>query len=206
MLDLIRSVEEKLVRAEGWLLVFLVGLMLTLAVYNVLYRNVLVPIQAKLTIQEHHTVVKAPEPVVESDTKAEPTEESGGFGGGFGAESDDESGFGGDFADDNAPTDDNGGFGGDFAEKADKPADDNGGFGGDFGEKPSQPVEPAPVEDNGGLGGDFAATDTPAADNGGFGGDFAESADSDEGFGGGFGDAKPYKPSPAEKPPAPVVY
>ncbi|MEZ4461918.1 MAG: TRAP transporter small permease subunit [bacterium] len=224
MLDLIRSVEEKLVRAEGWLLVFLVGLMLTLAVYNVLYRNVLVPIQAKLTIQEHHTVAKTPEPVAERDTKTEPAEESGGFGGGFGAESDDESGFGGDFAKDEAPGDENGGFGGDFAQKADepaddqagfggdfaqkadKPADDQAGFGGDFGDKPSEAAEPAPVDDNGGFGGDFAATEAPAADNGGFGGDFAQNADSDEGFGGAFGDTKPDQPSPTEKPSEPVVY
>ncbi len=169
MLDILRRVEEKLVRFEGWLLVFLVSLMLLLAVYNVIYRNVLVPFQAKITIQEtsvaapvsdlvHHEVVATPEPgdsLPASDDSAE------GFGGGFGgefaeepAEADGAAGFGGDFAEKPAEADVAAGFGGDFAEK---PADDSEGFGGGFGAE----AENADEGFGGGFGGEFADKEQP---------------------------------------------
>ena len=152
MLDILRRVEEKLVRFEGWLLVFLVSLMLLLAVYNVIYRNVLVPFQAKITIQEtsvaapvsdlvHHEVVATPEPgdsLPASDDSAE------GFGGGFGGE----------FAEEPAEADGAAGFGGDFAEK---PADDSEGFGGGFGAE----AENADEGFGGGFGGEFADKEQP---------------------------------------------
>ena len=110
MLDILKRVEERLVRVEGWILVFLVGLMLSLAVYNVLYRNVLVPIQAKLTIQESAPDAGGSVPPPAQNLKTESVEVSGddeGFGGGFGdpvsdppeSPSEDE-GFGGGFGDD----------------------------------------------------------------------------------------------------------
>lgn len=146
MLDILKRVEERLVRVEGWLLVFLVGLMLSLAVYNVLYRNVLVPIQAKLTIQESAPDAGGSVPPPAQNLKTESVEVSGddeGFGGGFGdpvsdppeSPSEDE-GFGGGFG---------GGFGSPSAS-----GDDEGFSGGFDGAKKTdiaaaQPaVEPAP--------------------------------------------------------------
>jgi len=209
MLDILRRVEEKLVRFEGWLLVFLVSLMLLLAVYNVIYRNVLVPFQAKITIQEtsvaapvsdlvHHEVVATPEPgdsLPASDDSAE------GFGGGFGgefaeepAEADGAAGFGGDFAEKPAEADGAAGFGGDFAEKPAE-ADGAAGFGGDFAEKPAE------ADGAAGFGGDFA--EKPADDSEGFGGGFgAEAENADEGFGGGFGGEFADKEQPTVNPSA----
>lgn len=211
MIDILRRVEEKLVRAEGWLLVFLVGLMLLLAVYNVIYRNALVPLQAKLTLDDSPTAA-VPAPVPEpAPTPGEPAATDkpvdegfgGGFGGGFGAQANDSAeGFGG-------------GFGGDFAgDKANSPpqpdakADEGfgGGFGGDFGGDP-QPAgadkvpTPAPQKSDEGFGGDFggdfggAAANEPAekkADEG-FGGD----------FGGDFAGEKPAEPQ-AQAPSVPA--
>jgi TRAP-type C4-dicarboxylate transport system permease small subunit len=180
MLDILRRVEEKLVRFEGWLLVFLVSLMLLLAVYNVIYRNVLVPFQAKITIQEssvtapvgdvvHHETSSSPEP---SDPLPASDDSAGGFGGGFG----------GDFADDSAEADSAAGFGGDFAEKPVE-ADGAAGFGGDFADKP---VEKPTAE---------------ADESEGFGGGFgAETENADEGFGGGFGGEFADKEQPSAEP------
>ncbi len=196
MLDILRRVEEKLVRFEGWLLVFLVSLMLLLAVYNVIYRNVLVPFQAKITIQE--SSVTAPVDAVHHEPSASPEagdslpasdDSAEGLGGGVGgefaadsAEADSAAGFGGDFAEKPVVADSAAGFGGDFAEKP-VVADSAAGFGGDFAEKPAE----KPTDTAQGFGGDFA--EKPAADDSeGFGGGFgAETENADEGFGGGFG-------------------
>jgi len=184
MLKILQRVEDRIAALEGSLLTIIVLVMLSLAVYNVFYRNILVPIQAKVTISAVATVQPpANEP---SSAQVKPSEsDNESFGGGFGSDpaAADDDGFGG-------------GFGGGFGSEV-KPAEDPGaGFGGGFGS------EEKPAEDPGaGFGGGFG---------GGFGSDNAAASESESddgfggGFGGGFGDAKPTAEAPPADSPKPA--
>lgn len=193
----LRELENLLVRGESTLAVVLVLTMLLLAGYNVVYRNVLVPLQlhwAHSGPPVERVVPAAEEPTTpEAGTPKEATpktdaqpaggDDFGGFGGAF-----DE---GGDEAEESAPEDP--------AEEA--AGDDFDGFGGDaFGEEPEpapepkpapaqEPAEAAPDADGfDGFGGAFGEEDEPepeptpaeADDFGGFGGGAVPAADGGE--------------------------
>lgn len=166
MLKSLLRFEEYVARAEGVLLTLLVLLMLGLAVYNVFYRNALVPLQV-------HVVSNA---MVPADSSEAPGTERG---------PDEPSPIeGGEDSDDFA-----GGFGGGFDEESESDEDDDftGGFGGDF-EDDSEPKEPDDLDDfAGGFGGDFEASESSdEADD--FAGGFDAPSDDETGFGGGFED------------------
>ena len=185
MLPALQRFEAWLERVEGNLLAALVVLMLGLAVYNVFYRNVLVPIQsssmeAASTVSE--PVDKPPvEPEKETPAAADPSAEGG-----------DETGFGGGFGDDSPEADDDG-FGGGFDDEPSAPAelpepaneDEDEGFGGGFGDEPEAEPEQADAEtEDEGFGGGFDDD-----------GDAAEAeGDDDEGFGGGFENTDDFEP------------
>ncbi len=208
-LDNVRKIEEEAIRIETFALVALVVMMLVLASYNVLYRNVLVPWQKSLATSGPPVVV-VETPVVtptasKEDAKDKPDDE--GFGGGFG----------GGFGDDDEEADDSGGFGGGFGDDDEeakptpaKPeADDAGGFGGGFGDDEEETKPAAKDQEAGGFGGGFGDDDTDDSedDDGGFGGGFGSDDDDDDGgFGGGFGsddkaDSKAASPKPKVTPP-----
>lgn len=141
MLRWLQRVEDRLVVVEGWALSACVITMLLLAVYNIGYRNVLVPFQAQFPVpSEFSTVVESTAEPVEQD-EAEADTDSEGFGGGFG-----------------------GGFGEEPEAEDTEAADDfAGGFGGGFGDEPAEQSEPAGEEEGaegfgGGFGGGFADT------------------------------------------------
>jgi TRAP-type C4-dicarboxylate transport system permease small subunit len=190
MIEKLVAFEERLTRLEAALLVGVVVFMLFLAVYNVFYRNVLIPIQVSV-VESATTEVEVPiepEPEAEgsdTDESEEANDFGGGFGGGFGdaQESGDEAGgFGG-------------GFGGGFDEGSDgsgetASADDEaGGFGGGFDSEPAEDVADEPEADRAGAD----TEDGAGGFGGGFGGGFEdeepmESGDAeDDGFAGGFG-------------------
>ncbi len=197
----LREWESALIRAESAVAVVLVLLMLMLAAYNVVYRNVLVPLQnhwahsgppVEPTTEPPADV--APTKVDPGPTKAEPTKDGGGdfggFGGGLGEEPEDGAGDEG--------ADGFGGFGGGLGEEPEEPeetekpkpepepksdgggADDFGGFGGDAedGDDDDAAKESEPVGDDG----EAAAPDpeSGAGDFGGFGGDDGDDGDDDE--------------------------
>lgn len=156
----VRDLEKALARAEGWLCVVLVLLMLVLAGYNVLYRNVLVPLQTHWAHSGPPVQRVDPEATVAADgARTDRPEASksgpgaGGFGGAFGGGAEeatadtDEDPLEGDDADEEG-----GGFGGAFGadpeedDEAELEEADEGGFGGAFG-KPAKPAEGAPDED-----------------------------------------------------------
>lgn len=177
--------ESHLIRAESWLLVAMVLVMLLLGSYNVLYRNVLVPWQKSLATSGPPVKVeppKVPDKAAATPSPDKGTSDNGGFGGGFGA-------------DDGEDDDGSGGFGGGFGtdDADDEPAkkddgDSAGGFGGGFGddepeEEAADGEKPAAAPD----GGEKAPAEAPT--------------DGAGGFGGGFGEDEPAeKPKPAEKP------
>lgn len=140
MLRWLQRVEDRLVVVEGWALSACVITMLLLAVYNIGYRNVLVPFQAQFPVpSEFSTVVESTAEPVEQEAEADTDSEGfgGGFGGGFGEEPE---------AEDTEAADD-------FA----------GGFGGGFGDEPAEQSEPAGEEEGaegfgGGFGGGFEDT------------------------------------------------
>lgn len=216
----LRELEDVLIRVESALAVVLVLLMLLMAGYNVVYRNVLVPLQQHWAHSGPPVEPEEPEAVAAEaePSEAEPSEAAdakpsdeggggdfGGFGGGFdksGAEGDAEVAEGGD---------DFGGFGGGFGEDSEDedeeqdepsddetkepaaPSDDLDGFGGGFGEDEEDADDEEPAKSD--EGGD---------DFGGFGGGFGKDEPSGEpkesggddfgGFGGGFGDDAPSEP------------
>lgn len=142
MLRWLQRVEDRLVVVEGWALSACVITMLLLAVYNIGYRNVLVPFQAQFPVpSEFSTVVESTAEPVEQEAEAEADTDSEGFGGGFG-----------------------GGFGEEPEAEDTEAADDfAGGFGGGFGDEPAEPSEPAGEEEGaegfgGGFGGGFEDT------------------------------------------------
>lgn len=205
MLKAIQKVELALVRVETWLLVATVLVMLLLATYNVLYRNILVPWQADLAtsgppVATAPGVGDAPPAGAEAAPAAgdEAAEGAGGFGGGFG----DAAGDG--------PADDGfgGGFGGAQPDEADGSDE---GFGGGFGAEVEDDAddEPAAAQGegaDGGFGGGFGAEADDAPGEEGFGGGFGAQAEGDEGFGGGFGDGpdEPAEEAGAAAEPAPA--
>ena len=163
----LRELENALIRVESAVAVVLVLLTLMLASYNVVYRNVLVPLQYRWahsgppvepaqTPEATPTDAKAPAQTPEAPAPGA-GDDFGGFGGGLG---DDEP------ADEASPGgagDDFGGFGGGFGE--DEPTDD-------AAEPEAKPeARPEAAEPEGAE---------PEADGGGFGG-----------FGGGFGEDEP---------------
>ena len=151
MLRWLLRVEDRLVVVEGWALSVCVLTMLVLAVYNIGYRNVLVPFQAQFPVpSEFSTVVEPTAKAEPVGQEAEADTDSEGFGGGFG-----------------------GGFGEEPEAEETEAADDfAGGFGGGFGDEPAGPAEPAGGEGaadgfGGGFGGGFEDTaeeraETPA--------------------------------------------
>lgn len=177
---LLRDLENMLLRVESVLAVVLVLTMLGLAGYNVLYRNVLVPLQQHWAHSgppiDRSAPADAAEPAAADPAPDEapaaegtpPPKDGGG---------DDFGGFGGGFDE-----------GGEPAPAAEGGGDDFGGFGGGFGEdEPEAAPKPAPEP-----------KPEPAA-----------AADEFDGFGGGFGEDEPEpeaepapKPAPAPKPEA----
>jgi TRAP-type C4-dicarboxylate transport system permease small subunit len=130
--------EGRLTQIETWVLVASVLTMLVLATYNVAYRNVLVPIQARLgTSGPPLAVDEPPTPDIPSTPSADaaasgdpaPSDESGGFGG--------------------AP--DEGEAPAAEAPKAPDKVDPSGGFGGspDDGDEAAGGFGGAPDDDNG---------------------------------------------------------
>ena len=160
----VRDLEKALARAEGWLCVVLVLLMLVLAGYNVLYRNVLVPLQTHWAhsgppVQhlDSETMVAAGEARADRPEASKSGAEAGGFGGAFGGGADEASAdTDEDPLEDASPAEEAGGFGGAFGADPDDEDDegldegDEGGFGGAFG-KPAKPAQGAPDEDIGDL-------------------------------------------------------
>ena len=187
MLDRLLKFEEQLARIEALLLVFFVLLMLGLAVYNVFYRNVLVPVQLRVLTEDVSRVEPsappdAVAPTVEPAAPGEdvPAEGAEGFGGGF-----DDSPA----AADEAPGD-AAGFAGGFEEPAvDAPAP-AGGFAGGFGDPAPETPEP-----------EVDSEPTEAADGfaGGFGGGF----EPDTGEGSEVADEAPAPPAVVRAPVAP---
>ncbi|MCH9685278.1 MAG: TRAP transporter small permease, partial [Deltaproteobacteria bacterium] len=211
----LRELEDKLIRVESALAVVLVLVTLSLAGYNVVYRNILVRLQqhwahsgppleeATATTPAATKAKTAPTAAEGKAPEAAGGDDFGGFGGGLGDEAP---------ADSPAAGDDFGGFGGgigDEDEPEPEPAtpepaagDDFGGFGGGIGDEDEQPAEPPakpspPVDeepakaggdDFGGFGGGIGDEDEPAEGEG-----EGEGAEGFGGFGGGLGDgeAKP---------------
>ncbi len=214
----IRELEELLLRAEAAVAVMLVLLMLSLAGYNVLYRNVLVPIQRHYAHSGPPVKKPGPVPDVAAEGKADVAvpdapaaagdtgaggagaEDFGGFGGDDGGGGE---GFGGDLGDDDdaakAKSDDGGDdFGGDFGGDADAPADAPAEAPADKEEVPTPAKAPEAGDDAGDFGGDADAPadpadeeETPAPAKAPDGGDDAGD------FGGDFGDEPKEEDTPA---------
>ncbi|MCX4240978.1 TRAP transporter small permease [Paraliomyxa miuraensis] len=168
----LRELEEWLIRAESVLAVALVLVMLVLASYNVVYRNVLVPLQQRwahsgppVATEPAAAVDPAPEakpqgpPDAKPETKAEPaSDDFGGFGGGLGDDEPEAKAEPKPETKAEPASDDFGGFGGGFGDdepetkaepkpetKAEPASDDFGGFGGGFGDdEPEAKAEPKP--------------------------------------------------------------
>lgn len=149
MLRWLQRVEDRLVVVEGWALSACVITMLLLAVYNIGYRNVLVPFQAQFPVpSEFSTVVESTAEPLGQEAEADTDSEGfgGGFGGGFGEEPEAE--------DTEAADDFAGGFGGGFGDEPSEPAGEEegaegvgGGFGGGFEDRTEEKAEaPAEVE------------------------------------------------------------
>jgi TRAP-type C4-dicarboxylate transport system permease small subunit len=212
----LRALEDVLIRVESVLAVVLVLTMLLLAAYNVVYRNVLVPLQnhwahsgpplepTPLEPTPLEPTVAKGQDAPQGETKSEPetktldtaqagADDFGGFGG-LGDEGEGKA----DAAKPDAakPADDFGGFGGlgDEGEgKADaakpdaaKPADDFGGFGGGLGDEAEPEAEPKPPTPKPPVTVAVAEPAKPASDD--FGG-----------FGGGLGDDEDDDPEPETK-------
>lgn len=184
----LRELEDLLIRAESALAVVLVLTMLGLAGYNVVYRNILVPLQQHwahsgppVEPAEPSTVAEAQPAEAQAESPSAPSPEAAPESGG----GDDFGGFGGGFGEDEPPTPDEP----PAPDEAAPEGDDFGGFGGGFGEddpEPAPPPEPEPEpakaepagDDFGGFGGGFGEDEPdpkpePAAgDFGGFGGGF----------------------------------
>jgi TRAP-type C4-dicarboxylate transport system permease small subunit len=164
----IRDLEALFLRAEAGAAVFLVLLMLTLASYNVVYRNVLVPIQRHYA--HSGPPIEHPEPaapigdrkVADAKGEATPDDKAGaeGFAGDFGGGADEAGDEGLDeFAGDFGGDDDEGG---EADAKADAKSDAKSGaegFGGDFGGGDDDGAG----DDFGGFGGLGAAAATGGA-------------------------------------------
>ncbi len=170
MLKTLQKIEERVSNIEAKILIIVVIVMLLLAVYNVLYRNVLVPIQSSSNeAHEKEVREKAPlqKPTKEKEMVKPKTKDDEGFGGSFGDEPEEKN---------------DEGFGGSFGEEPEEKTDE--GFGGSFGEEPEEKTDE-------GFGGGFGEEPEEKTDEG-FGGGFGDEPEekTDEGFGGGFGEKK----------------
>ncbi|MEX1363169.1 MAG: TRAP transporter small permease [Nannocystaceae bacterium] len=206
----LRELEDLLIRAESALAVVLVLTMLVLAGYNVVYRNILVPLQQHwahsgppVEPAEPSTVAQTEPAAAQAESPSTPSPEAAAESGGGG---DDFGGFGGGFGEDEPPAPDEP----PASDEAGPAGDDFGGFGGGFGgDEPEPKPEPDPEPE--------PAKAEPAGDDfGGFGGGFGEDEPEPEpkpepaagdfgGFGGGFGDdeegaAKPAADDETEEP------
>ncbi|MCA9652196.1 MAG: TRAP transporter small permease [Myxococcales bacterium] len=174
----LRELEDVLIRVESALAVVLVLTMLLLAGYNVVYRNVLVPLQQHWAhsgppVPREEATPEAPAEAAPT-TPAEPRDDARPEPAGEGR-GDDFSGFGGGFGEGGDAKPEPAGEGG---------GDDFGGFGGGFGEDepaPDESAKPAPEPE------------VPAPEKAG-GDDFG-------GFGGGFGEDEPAKAEPEKAEP-----
>jgi len=134
----LRAVEDRLVRAEAAVAVTLVLVMLALAGYGVVYRNILVPLQKHWA---HSGPPVEAEPAVVAEAAGQATAEQPAAADGFGGDWGEGAGDGGDEAEPAAAPAAADGFGGDWgegdggdsAEPAAAPAAADG-FGGDWGE------------------------------------------------------------------------
>ncbi len=217
----IQALEERLSRAEASLLVIIVLAMLIMALYSILYRNILVPFQRHLSTSGPVVAPIIEEPLAVAPKPAEPggdtpDQGAGGFGGGFGEEPAKDAAPGGDAAPKPTEGEGAGGFGGGFGEAGAAgevgegaqeappkpedaaPKDSAGGFGGGFGEEPAKDAAPE---------GDAAPKPPEGEGAGGFGGGFGEGAPAEGGdsggFGGGFGEGdKGAQGEPAVQAPA----
>ncbi len=98
-MERLRQIEAAMIRWETRVIVGLVLVMLTLAGYNVMYRNVLVPLQKHwATSGPPASTPPTPESRFGSEVER-PGDDAGGFGGGFEG-GDGAGGFGGGFGDD----------------------------------------------------------------------------------------------------------
>ncbi|MEM7158760.1 MAG: TRAP transporter small permease [Myxococcota bacterium] len=191
----LRELEGMLIRVESALAVVLVLTMLTLAGYNVLYRNVLVPLQvywahsgppidpnASSEAAADATPEAKADPVESKEAKPDEVDKDDKSGG------DDFGGFGGGFDGD----EDEAGAGAEPEAKAG--GDDFGGFGGGFDEDEEE--EPAPAPEPKPESAPPAPEPAPKAsdDFGGFGGGFDEDEEEEP--------AKPAAVAKADPPPA----
>ena len=167
VVERLRRFEGALVRVEGGAVALLVLVMLGMAGYNIVFRNLLVPLQSYWAHSGPPLDVGATPQEEATGVEATPQDESAEDEGGA-------QGFGGAFGEDPAGEDGGAeGFGGAFGEE---PAGEEGGaegFGGAFGEEPAG--EEGGAE---GFGGAFG--EEPAEEEGGA-----------EGFGGAFGEEPP---------------
>jgi len=133
----VQQLESALVRIESGIVVVLVLVMLLLAVYNVVYRNVLASLQRQLATSGPPVVVAEPPLAVQPARAAPRPDDIDGFGGGLAAAgegTDEADGFGGGLAAAGGGTDEAGGFGGGLAEEGEG-TDEAGGFAGGLAEE-----------------------------------------------------------------------
>jgi TRAP-type C4-dicarboxylate transport system permease small subunit len=162
----VRELEGVLLRGEGGAVVVLVLVMLVLAGYNVVYRNVLVPLQSHWAHSGPPIAEQAeaqPSEKAEGPAKGEVAakgDDAGGFRGAFGAPAE-----GGGETEGSKDEDEGDGaedFGGAFGkpEEEDEGEDDEGdgaeGFGGAFGKPPPEPEAEAGDEPEDDLDDQFA--------------------------------------------------
>lgn len=191
----LRELENALLRVESAVAVALVLVMLALAAYNVVYRNVLIPLQQHWAHSgppiaaptEPPSLPGSAPPSTEAIPPPQPKPVQGdddleGFGGGLSDEPDDRAaappaGDGG--------GDDFGGFGGGLEDEGEGEGKDQGedqGEGKDQGGAPASSRELSPKGQGAGSAGKTsAAKDEPSSDDfGGFGGGFGEDEGEDE--------------------------
>jgi TRAP-type C4-dicarboxylate transport system permease small subunit len=147
----VRELEGVLLRGEGGAVVVLVLAMLVLAGYNVVYRNVLMPLQTYWAhsgppLSEQQAAAKEDEPATKTGDAKDPgkSDDAGGFRGGFGAPEEGAAETEGEPDDKEGAEDFGGAFGKEAEEEEEEPEpapeegeepDDAGGFGGGFGKK-----------------------------------------------------------------------
>jgi hypothetical protein len=146
----VRELEGVLLRGEGGAVVVVVLTVLLLAGYNVVYRNVLVPLQTYWAHSGSPVVEEAPEPGgpdKQAEREEPPAKEDdfGGFRGAFGQPPQGNADTGGEAEDEGDGAEDFGGaFGKSEEDEEDEEEEEDGaeGFGGAFG-------QPAPEDEPG---------------------------------------------------------
>ncbi len=201
----IRRVEDTILRGEGAVAVAVLVAMLLLAAYNIVYRNLLVPMQRRWATSGPPVAVASPPVSAPAEALGAGSDGgAGGFGGGFGEGGvDGAGGFGGGFGEGGA--DGAGGFGeggadgaatgggapgeigGTAAGGGTEAAPGGGSSGGPVGPAVTSPAGAgAPRHAGGEAAGGFGGGG--GDDAGGFGGGFGGGGGDDAGgFGGGFG-------------------